>query len=325
MPARRLPVAALFLGVCAAACGQEPASVVAPDPRLASDRPGEVKPPPVTELPPFLAVPPAPVVATPPRRPCHACPNEYHPCHVYLPDQNPDWGAGSCDGECGPCRLSWCSADFLCLKTKSLDEVERKTALGARFGAGHWFGPDRALGVEASLFTFHDPFQRIEAGPTLVNSPITMTGFELNGRAELWAIERWRVEGLAGYRYVQLHEALFVGNAAFVVDQSARNELHAAQIGAIGTYRFGAYFHEVWFKLGAGENSATIKTNGVRMSDSAPALVGDFGVRCGYQIGEGCWFTVGLDVLYLSSVDRPSRGQTDFWIHGLTAGFEKRF
>jgi hypothetical protein len=48
-------------------------------------------------------------------------------------------------------------------------------------------------------------------------------------------------------------------------------------------------------------------------------------VRCGYQIDEGCWFTLGLDSLYLSSVDRPSRGQTDFWLYAVTVGFEKRF
>jgi hypothetical protein len=333
MAARRTPVVALLLGACAAACGQgpvpvEPASTPA---RLAPLAPGEVTvvpaqptPPPVTELPPFLAVP-APVTASPPRRPCHACPNDYHPCHVYLPEQNPDWGAGSCDGECAPCRLNWCSADFLCLKTKPLGDIDRKTAYGLRLGGGHWFGPDRTLGVEASFLNVHDPYHAIETGPTIVTAPLTVTSFDVNGRMEVMEVGCWRVDGLAGYRFVSLHEKLFVGNANFVSDLSDRNTIHAAQVGAVATYKFGAYFHEIFAKVGAGRDSETVTIDGARATDGTLTVLGELGVRCGYQIGEGCWFTVGLDVLYLSAVARPSRGETDFYLHGVSVGFEKRF
>jgi Putative beta barrel porin-7 (BBP7) len=332
MPART-PVVALLLGAWAAACGQDPAPVepVSQPARLVPVVPGDVTvaptpptAPPVTELPPFLAVPP-PVVASPPRRPCHACPNDYHPCHVYLPEQNPDWGAGSCDGECGPCRLNWCSADFLCLKTKPLGDVDRKTAYGLRFGAGHWFGPDRTLGVEASFLNVHDTYHEFEAGPSIVNSPLTVTAFDLNGRLEVMSFERWRFDGLAGYRYVSVHEKLFVGNANFVADLSDRNTIHAAQVGAVATYKYGAYFHEMFAKVGLGSDSETVTTNGVPVTDSVMTGLGELGIRCGYQIGEGCWFTAGFDVLYLTSVARPGRGETDFYLYGFSVGFEKRF
>jgi len=332
MPARRLPVIALLLGAWAAARGQDPVPVTALPPADRSapvvtgevaDAPVQSRTPPVTELPPFLAVP-APVVVSP-RRPCHACPNDYHPCHVYLPEANPDWGAGSCDGECRECRLNWVSADFLCLHTKPLGDVDRKQAYGLRFGGGHWFGPDRGVGVEMSFLNVHDTYHEFEAGPSTVNSPLTVSAFDLNGRAELWTEERWRVDGLAGYRYVQLHEKLFVGNPAFVTDLSDRNEIHAAQVGAVAAYKYGAYFHEIFGKVGVGRDSETLTTNGVRTTDSAMTAVGEFGMRCGYQLGEGCWFTLGYDVLYLSSVARPSRGETDFYLHGFMVGFEKRF
>src|SRR5439155_2480574 len=117
-----------------------------------------------------------------------------------------------------------------------LGDVDRKTAYGLRCGGGHWFGPDRSLGVEASLLNVHDTYHEFAAGPSIVNSPLTVTAFDLNGRAELLTEERWRLDGVAGYRYVQLHEKLFVGNAASVIDLSDRNEIHAAQVGAVASY-----------------------------------------------------------------------------------------
>lgn len=333
MPARRWPVIALLLGAWATACGQDPVGVTAPSPYTGVAEVGtgnvpepaaQTRTPPVTELPPFLAVPATPVVA-PPRRPCHACPNDYHPCHVYLPEGDPDWGAGGCDGECHPCRLNWVSADFLCVHTKPLGDVDRKQAYGLRFASGHWFGPDRTLGVDASFLNVHDTYHEFEAGPSIVNSPLTVSAFDLNGRAEVMTEERWRVDGLAGYRYVQLHEKLFVGNAAFVADLSDRNEVHAAQVGAIATYKYGAYFHEIFGKVGLGRDSETLTVNGARETDSTMTAVGEFGMRCGYQLGEGCWFTLGYDLLYVSRVARPGRGETDFYLHGVSVGFEKRF
>jgi hypothetical protein len=302
MAVRWLPAALLALAA-GAACGQDAA-------------------PPVTELPPFLVVPPAPVA---PRRPCHACPNEYNPSHVYLPDQNPDWGAGSCDGECRPCRMAWANVDFFCGKTDPLGEVDRRWSYGCRVGGGHWLSADRTVGAEFGLFNLHDSHHVIVAGPTIVNSPITFTTFDANLRVEILSHERFRVDGLAGYRYARLHEELFIGNAAFITDLDAKNHLHAGQVGAVGTYRFGAYFCEVLGKLAVGPNDQVLTANGVRTSENVVSILGEMGGRVGYQLGEGCWGTLGYTLFYMSNAERPRSGDAGWFLHGLTVGIEARF
>jgi hypothetical protein len=276
----------------------------------------------VTELPPFLVVPPAPGC---PRRPCHPCPNEYHPTHVYLPDGDPDWGAGSCDGECRPCRLSWCHADFVCGKADGLDGVNRRVSYGCRAGTGRWLDTGRTLGAEVVLFNLHDNHHVEELGPTLVNSPITFTTVEANVRTEVLTHERYRVHALAGYRYARLHEELFIGNAAFVEDNDTKNHLHAAQVGALGTYRYGAYFCEVLAKVGVGTNRQVLVVNGVRTTDDVVSGIGEFGTRAGYQIAEGCWATIGYTLIFLTNMERPREGDAGFFLHGVTLGFEARF
>src|SRR6516164_9862547 len=105
MAVRRIPVAALLLGAFGVACGQEPAQVLPPAARLAPS-PGPVVIDPVDPAIPPLVIPqPAPV----PRKPCLPCHTEYQPSHVYLPEANPDCGAGGCDGECRDCRRAWAS------------------------------------------------------------------------------------------------------------------------------------------------------------------------------------------------------------------------
>ena len=54
-------------------------------------------------------------------------------------------------------------------------------------------------------------------------------------------------------------------------------------------------------------------------------FVPEFGARAGYQIGEGVFWTVGYTFLYLNTAARPGRGDTDFFLHGLTVGLECRF
>src|SRR5262245_40376788 len=116
MAVPRIPVAALIVGACAVVTAQDSVRPVPPAARLAPV-PGTatVAESDVTVLPPLLPV----VPPTAPRKPCLPCHTEYYPHHSYLPDGNPD-GAGGCDGECHPCRLTWTSCELLVAWTQGL-------------------------------------------------------------------------------------------------------------------------------------------------------------------------------------------------------------
>jgi Putative beta barrel porin-7 (BBP7) len=311
MAARRIPVAAFVLVACAAACAQEPLTL--PPARIAA---------PTGEVPPLLVVPPA---QPPARRPCHACPNDYNPSHVYLPEQNPDWGAGSCDGECRDCRLWWINAAFLAGYGSDLGSIDRGLYYGVQVGAGHWFDGSKTLGLEVGFFNSHNTFNSFLNSTTLDNSPITLTTADVNLRGELFAYDRFRWDGLVGYRYVQLHEKLFVGDAQVQTNLDVRNSINAGQLGAVGDYRFGAFFAEALAKVAVGRNSETVSVNGVRFLDTTLSVIPELGLRVGYQLGEGLWGTLGYTLLYFNHVERPARGDTDYYLHGLTIGFESRF
>ena len=53
-------------------------------------------------------------------------------------------------------------------------------------------------------------------------------------------------------------------------------------------------------------------------------VIPELSARWGYELGEGLWTTVGYRAVYLSNVYRPSKGEADYFLHGLTVGFEKR-
>jgi hypothetical protein len=137
--------------------------------------------------------------------------------------------------------------------------------------------------------------------------------------------EAFQVHALAGYRYLRLHEELFIGNAAFIADIDTKNHLNAAQFGAIGSYRHGAYLCEVLTRLGIGPNDQVLTINGVRTTEVETSGLFEIGARAGYQIGQGCWATIGFTFLYLTNMERPRAGDTSFYLHGLTLGFEARY
>jgi hypothetical protein len=321
MGVRRIPVATLLLGACAAACGQEPAQVLPPAARL-TPAPGPVVIDPVDPTIPPLVIPqPAPV----PRKPCLPCHTEYQPSHVYLPEANPDYGTGGCDGECRNCRRAWVSLSFFLGCSQNLGDIDRGLECGLRAGGGYWFDDTKTTGLDVSIFSVHQPHHEIFFD-TYVNSPLTVTTADANVRLELLNYDRYRLDGLVGYRYAQLHEQLFVHSLdGFAADDNTRNQIQAAQLGLVGTYKFGGYFCEVLGKLGLGRDSESITLSGLRFTDSVMTVVPEFGARVGYQLGEGVYGTLGYSFLYLSKVARPGRGDSDFYIHGFTIGMECRF
>ena len=142
MAVRRIPVVALLVGACTFARGQDPV--------------------PVPVLPPAARLVPAPGTATVaepvappcwsshrrrprPRKPCLPCHTEYQPNHVYLPDANPDFGAGGCDGECRPCRRDWVSLAFFVGGSQNLGDIDRGHECGCRARGGYWFDDSKTL------------------------------------------------------------------------------------------------------------------------------------------------------------------------------------
>ena len=183
----------------------------------------------------------------------------------------------------------------------------------------------KTLGIDVGWLNVHKPYHEIFFD-TFVNAPLTVTTADVNLRVELLGYERYRLDGLVGYRYARLHETLFVHNlGGFAAEENTRNNVQAAQVGAVGSYRYGAYLCEVFGKVGGGRNAESLTLNGVRVTDSAMVFVPEFGARAGYQIGEGVFWTVGYTFLYLNTAARPGRGDTDFFLHGLTVGLECRF
>jgi hypothetical protein len=323
MAVRRIPVAALLLGACAAACGQDRLPAAPPPAARLAPVPGPVAVPlSAPDVSPLLAVPP-PVAA--PRPPCLPCHTDYQPHHVYIPDANPDFGAGSCDGECRPCRQYWVSLALLLGGSSDLGDVHRRLHFGVQGAAGYWFDPTKTFGIEANGLNVHKGYEKVQFD-TYVSSPLTVTTADANLRLELMALERYRLDGLVGYRHARLHEGLFINQAgAFAADADTRNQINAGQVGVVGTYRYGAYLAEVLTKVGVGRNSQTITLNGLPQTDSNMSVVPEFGAHVGYQIGEGVYGTLGYTFLYLSNVARPGRSDTDFYLHGFTVGMECRF
>jgi hypothetical protein len=247
------------------------------------------------------------------------------PNHVYLPEANPDCGAGGCDGECHPCRRAWINLSFLLACSQNLGDIDRSLECGFQGGAGYWLSDAKTLGVEASFLNVYTPHHEVYFD-TLINSPLTVTTGDLNLRIELLTWDRYRLDGLDGYQFTRLHEDLFVNSlTAPAFDQNVRNRIHAADLGLVLTYKYGAYFCEALTKVGVGRNSEELILNGVRTTNSEMAIVPEFGARIGYQLGEGVFGTLGYTFLYMSNVARPSRGDADFYLHGLTVGMECRF
>ena len=174
MADRRIPVAALLLGACAAACGQDPVPALPPAARLAP-APGaaviEVMPPAVIDpstpaVPPLLVVPP-PAVA--PRKPCL-------PCHT---NTSPATSTFRSQSNMGPVRAtaSVAAADGTGCRwpvARWQPESRGITDLncGVQGGAGyHLTTPRRSAWTSASYV--HKPYSEIFFD-AFVNSPLTV-------------------------------------------------------------------------------------------------------------------------------------------------------
>jgi hypothetical protein len=248
---------------------------------------------------------------------------------------------------------------------------------GARFTGGYWLDSCQLWAIEGSFFFLGDqtrnfaassaqfpvlarPFFNLNSG--LEFSQVTATPGVSTGRIDvsttsrLWGAEGnvrrhlcggcdWRVDLLAGFRYLNLDEGLaitesiqaipggsaFGGDNIFVADRfHANNKFYGGQVGADFEYHRGPWFADVRGKVALGGtrqlvdingNQLIVTPTGAAMSFNGgllalPSNIGHFhrdrfgvlpevGVNVGYQVTDHLRAFVGYNFLYLSSVVRP--------------------
>jgi hypothetical protein len=296
MTVRWIPPAIVVLAMCAAAVGQNPIPPIVPSQPAATLALPPSATPFASDLPPLL---PTPEASLP-----HGT-----PIHAYLPEQGPH--GGGCDGDCHECRYAWIGAALFYGKANdTLPTLSGGWVYGIDVDAGYWLNDERTVGATAGFFNA-DGSLYMSANAGL--------------RFHLYSHERIRLDGLLGYEYLRLEERIAFGSPTVAVNLSTRNYINAGQAGLIADYRFGPYFGELLGTVAIGRNSSRTTLNGVTFSENDNCVIGQFGARVGYQLGEALWGTLGYRINYLSDVERPTRPNSNYLLHGLTIGIEKRF
>lgn len=250
---------------------------------------------------------------------------------------------------------------------------------GARFGIGHWFSDEQRRGVDARFFFLNSTTATFTADstqfPTLflpfnnVNTPVGPTGnvvaapgvavggiaatlenslwgAEVNYRRFLMGNACARLDGLVGFRYVNMTETLtitessallptapFVGAPGTISDRfRAENNFYGGQFGLTGEVRRGRWYLDgrATIAFGTVYQTAEIAGGQSRLlpngtvgqyagglyalpganmgtySQSKFAVMPEAGFNIGYHITPGWRVFVGYNFLYLSSVLRPA-------------------
>jgi hypothetical protein len=259
-------------------------------------------------------------------------------------------------------------------------DVHNQVRSGGRFALGLWLDDYQETGAEASyLFLGERTVGTRAGGPGGVGSPVIgrpffdvlanredsslvaypgliggtavissssfLQGVEANATTKAWCGEGWRLDVLAGFRYLQLNEDLgitedtlvsltspaFAGNAIHVADQfTARNAFYGAQIGSRFQFRHGGWDVEVLGKVGLGDSHQSVDIHGLTANTPAGqpvllapggllaavsnsghfqrdtfAVASETGVNLGYQINKYVRVYTGYTILYWSDVARP--------------------
>jgi hypothetical protein len=259
-------------------------------------------------------------------------------------------------------------------------DVNNQARSGGRFALGLWLDDEHQTGAEASyLFLGERTVGARAGGPGGVGSPVIarpffdvlanredaslvaypgliggtavissssfLQGVEANLTSRWCCGEGWRLDVLAGFRYLQLIEDLgitedtqvsptspaFAGNAIHVADQfTARNAFYGAQVGGRFQFRQGGWDLEVLGKVGLGDSHQSVDIHGLTANAPAGqpafpapggllasasngghfqrdtfAVVPEAGVNVGYQINKYLRVYTGYTFLCWSDVARP--------------------
>lgn len=255
--------------------------------------------------------------------------------------------------------------------------VDQDARSGGRFTAGYWLDSCQQCAIEGSFFFLGDrstnfsanstnfpllarpffnlnqgiEFAEITAAPGLssgritVSSPSRLWGAEVNVRHNWCCGCSYRVDWLAGFRYLDLSEGLditesiqsgpnapaFPNSQIFVNDSfHTKNQFYGGQVGTIAEFQRGRWFLDARGKIALGDTHQVIDINGSqviigpngstsRFAGGLLALnsnighhtrerftvVPEVGVDLGYQVTDHWRAFVGYSFLYWSNVVRP--------------------
>lgn len=280
------------------------------------------------DFPALLAVPAAPVKG---RKACKSgCPTDYNPNYAYLPDQNPDCRrhphhhAGG-ESNCATCGIGWIGGSYLFAGMSDLGEVKRGVSHGLTLNGGLWLDSAHQSSIQWGGLLVTDSFSR-----SLTNAEVTsfagVYSGDLSLRHQLHDFGHVRIDGLLGYRYLQIFEKFRTQNINDI-EWKSWNNVHLGQIGLGMDWRMGPYSTEIMGRVGFGINEQTGKRAGTLIFNDSPfVIVPELNAIFGYQLGEGIRGTIGYQLMYLNDAVRPAnRDVGQFYLHGITAGLEWRF
>jgi hypothetical protein len=246
---------------------------------------------------------------------------------------------------------------------------------GARFNAGYWFGCNQCWGLDFSYFfvspnsqttlltstqypVLSRPFLAVNnnqqtvdqisapgiaSGSLLINREASLWGAEANVKKRWVGTNRFRLDALAGFRYLNFDESLTITETAqriaapafysgTIVDKfETTNDFYGGQIGLTGEWRCGRWYWQGAAKVAFGTthqsvsiagsqnltsptgvpavaNSGLFAINGANVgtfSQNKYAVLPEVGLNLGFHITPHWRVFVGYNFMYLSSVLRP--------------------
>ncbi|MBA4065888.1 MAG: hypothetical protein C0501_19645 [Isosphaera sp.] len=174
-----------------------------------------------------------------------------------------------------------------------------------------------------------DVFPAPVPGAVTVATTTRVQGAEANAVGNLFDRDGVRLNGLAGYRFLQAHEGLTVTTArpgGAVYDEFvAHNRFHGGQVGLHADLTRGTVFCELTGKVALGGTFEVVRVDGAtgpgfvfvpgglftgptnigRATRTAFAVVPEGTLKLGFRWGEAGRVYVGYNFLYLSDAVRP--------------------
>ncbi|MCC6417664.1 MAG: BBP7 family outer membrane beta-barrel protein [Gemmataceae bacterium] len=192
---------------------------------------------------------------------------------------------------------------------------------------------DLTTGTEQAVLA---AFPGFASGNVAVSATTRLQGVEANGVVSLWWRPSFQLEGLIGFRYLEVNEGLQVafqsqrsggsGTGLSSADQfDGHNRFYGGQVGLRAELRKGPVFLNLAGKVALGDAVQVVRiagasrtggtpraggifalpTNSGRFERDAFAVVPEGSVRLGVFVNPRTRLYVGYDFLYLSDVVRP--------------------
>lgn len=204
------------------------------------------------------------------------------------------------------------------------DNLGRTLHTGARFGGTYWLDDSSRWGLDGSLFFLARrgysesfvsggspvlarpfinanqgiPFAEIVAAPGLASGSMAVTGdthvwgADANLRRHLWGGCDWRVDGLLGYRYLNVGESLTINESAVRLPNApptfgnpdvlggtvfdrfrTENHFHGVNLGLAGELRRGRWFAEARVAVALGTVFQTAIAEGSQQATTTAGVV----------------------------------------------------